>query len=770
MRSYCVKLFLLFINSLAAVAAVITVPSNGDLQAAINIANSGDTIALTAGVTYSGSFYLPAKAGQAYITVTSTGFPATGTVRVSPTDASRMAKVTNPKGGAVFYSSGVAHHYQFIGVEIAAPPGIYSMDLFSIGTGIETAASQTAHDFILDRVYIHGDPQSGCKRGVGLNGAAITIKNSYIASIKSTTQDSQAMAGWNGPGPFTITNNYIEASGENIMFGGADVSINGLVPSDITITGNYFNKPLTWRIGSGSYAGTPWIVKNLIEFKNAQRVNVSGNVFDNNWVMSQDGTAIVFTVRTENGSVPWAVVQDVVFANNTIRHVGSGITILGHDDATNLGAVRRLTISNNLLQDVGNGGGGRALLILNGFDTVKVDHNTFLQTGNTITFASAPGTPFIYTNNIAPSNSYGVFGDAVGIGVIALNTYAGAYTFLKNVVIGANASVYPAGNFFPATMDQVGFTSVSAGNYALLDSSTYHNAGTDGKNPGADISILTPLANAALSGGTVPTIPPPTPVPVTLALSPKTVTLTASGQAAFTATVTGTSNTAVIWTLTPNVGSMNGNTYNAPSTITSVQTVTLKAVNQTNPTAFDTAVITLKPPAVVPPPPTVSSIAVFGTGLTSTGVAAADGAADPHYALVVNPDRTISGTTAYVVLSNAYPFPVWVPNRPTAKWIAPTASQVTGNANGNYTYRTTFSLQGFKPTTAALKGIVSADNAVTIVLNGNTIATGISTYSVLTPFTINSGFVAGTNTLDFIVYNGGGPTGLRVELSGTASQ
>ena len=39
-----------------------------------------------------------------------------------------------------------------------------------------------------------------------------------------------------------------------------------------------------------------------------------------------------------------------------------------------------------------------------------------------------------------------------------------------------------------------------------------------------------------------------------------------------------------------------------------------------------------------------------------------------------------------------------------------------------------------------------------------------------TAFAITSGFVAGTNTLDFIVQNSGGPTGVRVEMSGTADR
>src|SRR5690606_23447694 len=91
--------------------------------------------------------------------------------------------------------------------------------------------------------------------------------------------DSQAIAGWNGPGPFKIVNNYLEGAGENIMFGGATPRIEGLVPADIVIRGNHFHKPLRWRIGDPSYEGIPWSVKNLFELKNARRVVIDGNIF-----------------------------------------------------------------------------------------------------------------------------------------------------------------------------------------------------------------------------------------------------------------------------------------------------------------------------------------------------------------------------------------------------------------------------------------------------------------------------------------------------------
>ena len=85
-----------------------------------------------------------------------------------------------------------------------------------------------------------GRPTKGSKRGVLLNGIAMVVKNCYISDMKSTLQDSQAIGGWNGPGPFQIINNYLEASGENVLFGGAPPVIKGVVPSDILIKRNHF--------------------------------------------------------------------------------------------------------------------------------------------------------------------------------------------------------------------------------------------------------------------------------------------------------------------------------------------------------------------------------------------------------------------------------------------------------------------------------------------------------------------------------------------------
>lgn len=84
----------------------------------------------------------------------------------------------------------------------------------------------------------------GTRRGIALNSRATAAIDSHLADFKEDGADSQAICGWNGPGPFKIVNNYREGMGENVMFGGADPSIRDLVPTGIEIRRNHFAKPL----------------------------------------------------------------------------------------------------------------------------------------------------------------------------------------------------------------------------------------------------------------------------------------------------------------------------------------------------------------------------------------------------------------------------------------------------------------------------------------------------------------------------------------------
>ncbi len=187
------------------------------------------------------------------------------------------------------------------------------------------------HHFIVDRSYIHGTSTQEIQRGVTLNGSEITISNSYISNIHGRGYDTQALCGWNGPGPFHIINNYLEAAGENVMFGGGVPSITNLVPANIEIRRNTFFKPLSWKVGHPTYAAIQWSIKNLLELKNARSVIIDGNVFENCWTADQIGYAVLFTVRSEGGRAPWATVENISFTNNTVKNTDQGIQFLGTD-------------------------------------------------------------------------------------------------------------------------------------------------------------------------------------------------------------------------------------------------------------------------------------------------------------------------------------------------------------------------------------------------------------------------------------------------------
>src|SRR4029077_11395281 len=214
-----------------------------------------------------------------------------------------------------------------------------------IADGGQSTLSSVPHHLIVDRSYVHGDPGYGARRGIALNSGDAEVIDSWISDIKQVQTDTQAIAGWNGPGPYLIQNNYIEAGAENIMFGGADPHLPNMVPSNITIRRNYISKPLAWRSLS-------WTVKNLIELKNAQDVLIEGNTIENNWTGGQQGYSIAFTPRNQSGSAPWSVVKNITVQNNVLRHLAAVFNISGYDDEHSSQQTQNITIRNNLAYDI----------------------------------------------------------------------------------------------------------------------------------------------------------------------------------------------------------------------------------------------------------------------------------------------------------------------------------------------------------------------------------------------------------------------------------
>lgn len=471
----------------------LAVAAGGDFQEALDSAEPGDVITLEAGAMYRGPFTLPRKQGSGWIVVrpskSDARLPPPGT-RIDPSHAGVMPKLVAATDAVIQAAPG-AHHFRFTGIEIRPTPGVFLYALVDLGAGERREA--LSHHIIIDRCYLHGDPKQGTRRGIALNATHVAVIDSYLSDFKEVGADSQAIAGWAGPGPFKITNNYLEAAGENVMFGGSDPPIANLVPSDIEIRNNHFSKPLSWKVGHPSYAGTPWTVKNLFELKNARRVLIDGNLFEHSWAQAQTGFAILFTVRNQDGAAPWSVVEDVTFTHNIVRHATSGISVLGCDDNHPSQQVRRILIRDNLFEDVGGAqasGGSRLFQLVRGAADVVIDHNSAFQSDVIIMAEGEPHANFVFTNNIMPHLALGIVGTGTATGMPTLERYFPGAIVKGNVLAGGNAARYPAGNFFPVSLDDVGFVNRVTGDRRLALASRYKSAGAHGRDPGADVDAL----------------------------------------------------------------------------------------------------------------------------------------------------------------------------------------------------------------------------------------------------------------------------------------
>ncbi len=362
-----------------------------DFGNALASANPGDTIILDAGVTYVGNFTLPAKAnpGGVWTYIQSSALdrlPAPGS-RVSPSDSANMPRIVTPNASAPLTIAPNANHWRLVGLEVTTmsnqgcvpshtpPINCFTYDLIYPPVTEGGHTGDLADSITVDRCYVHGSPTQDVREGVDANGTNFAVIDSYISDIHQGFSDSQAIEAWYTPGPIKIVNNFLSASTEDVMFGGAGGYNNPYIPSDIEIRKNHFFKPLDWdKCGAGgtlatgqlqpngvpcpSGLGYQWVVKNNLEFKSAQRVIVSGNVMENNWISAQVGRSVLFTIRTyQSGNI--AVVNDIELVSNTLKNVDGGFATLEQDtycgaqwgapNCTNPGESKRIWIHNNLI-------------------------------------------------------------------------------------------------------------------------------------------------------------------------------------------------------------------------------------------------------------------------------------------------------------------------------------------------------------------------------------------------------------------------------------
>jgi hypothetical protein len=528
-----ISLTLLLLLSAPVYATNFPVHSGDNLQDKINQAQPGDTLTLDAGASFTGPIILRAKSGSGYITIQSSALSLLpgSDQRVNPSDATHMARIVSPgSGNEALRTEPGSGYYRIIGIEFTTSVATDFVDtLINLGDGSTSAQASLElipHDIIFDRCYIHAYPTQSLKRGIGLHSRETSILNSYISEFKSVEDDSQAIAGWNGPGPFHIINNYLEAAGENVMFGGADANNINNQPANIEIRRNLVAKQLAWKTNNPNCSQLtppptpPWRIKNLLELKNARQVMIAGNIFEYSWRQNQ-GTAVIFTPRNQSpGSNPWANVSYVTFRDNIIRHVANALGTSSDDDEFPSGYLHDILIYNNLMYDVSHvnwsdpcySGDGQFITFTRaGAYNLTIQHNTAFTTQTGYRFETGTHlSGLVIKDNIAHAHYLGE-----PAGTSGLNAAAPGAVVQHNVLalegmdgsVSYNQQFYndPLETYLVALWANVGFADIANNDYRLAANSTFKSHATDGTDIGADISAI----EAAISNANT-TVPPAT--------------------------------------------------------------------------------------------------------------------------------------------------------------------------------------------------------------------------------------------------------------------
>ncbi len=373
-------------------------------------------------------------------------------------------------------------------------------------------------------------------------------------------------------------------------------------------------------------------------------------------------------------------------------------------------AIGDVYVYNNIFSGGTSINGG--ITLYDGTNNAYFYNNTFYQIG-------APDQPMVWATGTARGYfKNNIWFSRPGQQFLMVESYRGATCQLeRDLFYDADGSTaLPSGAGISVSASFVGnpmFVNPVAGDFHLLAASPAVDAG---------VSAVSSLVTRDYDGNPRPVgsgydigaLEFVTPGGISVSISPGAVTLGPGQSQQFTATVSGTGNTAVTWSMSPSVGTLSASgLYTAPAQILSSLVVTITATSVADPTRSASATVTLMPAVSVSISPsavtlragqsqqftatvtgasdtsvTWSRSPAIGT-LTSTGLYRAPSSITSQQTVTVtatsvaDPTRSASATVTLMPATNASGFTVsWVEISSTkvrVSWTAP-----TGRPSGDY--------------------------------------------------------------------------------------
>lgn len=495
-------------SPLAGTACTSTISSG--LQAAITAATPGSVICLTAATAFSGNLTLPARGDTGWVEIRGapTGAAYAQGTRILPTNSALLPKIRGTSTSPTITLAAGARGWALTLLEIASDTSLATGPGSIILAADVSVAADTISRVILDRVYVHGGPNSDVSACATLSVRSLTIIDSFLTDCHRRTADSYGIAITGSAGPVLIRNTFVAGAGTNLLVGGVKPLIPSAGPRDITVDRSHFYTPTFWR--------SVWQKRNIVDLRHAERLLLQNSVLEGSWTDLGTGRGLVIaTTNAAQTSYTWASVNDITVRFNLIVCTGGALTVAGSiPTAVPLDSLtRRVYVLENYADstNVGScvGDGAAAAIQGNAFDT-HIVRSTFVQTtaapssstvsGIALTPSTAiSATRLVWDRTIAPFGSAGISGCTGATGPRGLSCLPSS-VIQQSVLVGVGSLTnYPAG-----------FTASTSLSQALTLTAGVSRAGAD-VNTANVRSSLTPPVSANTTAQTIALWIGPTP-------------------------------------------------------------------------------------------------------------------------------------------------------------------------------------------------------------------------------------------------------------------